>query len=102
MGILNSAGLLHFNKFLLKRHRFPYPVHLAVIHTLLVPVLLGILYPIFPNLFPSLTVPEKRQAINKRLVLRGLLPIAVLYSALLVLNNCAFLKASVVFLQFIK
>merc|ERR1719506_2709633 len=55
-----------------------------------------------PSLFPSLTCPERRVIIDRHIIFRGALPIALLFSTQLVLSNTAYLHSSVAFLQMMK
>lgn len=100
--VICSAGLIAYNKFLINEDRFPYAICLVFIHAVFCSTLCGILYLIKPSLFPSLTDPEKKVTIDSGLILKGALPIALLFSAQLVLTNTAYLHSSVAFLQMMK
>jgi len=97
-----SAGLIAYNKYLIDVDKFPYAICLVFIHAVFCSVFAGFLYLVKPSLFPSLTDPEKKVAIDSSLVLKGALPIALLFSAQLVLSNTAYLHSSVAFLQMMK
>jgi len=100
--IATSAGLIAYNKFLIDHDRFPYAISLVLIHAIFCSAMAGLLYLIRPSLFPSLTDPEKKVAVDADLIFRGALPIAVFFSAQLVLSNTAYLHSSVAFLQMMK
>jgi len=55
-----------------------------------------------PWLFPSLTSETERIAVDRDFVLKGLLPIGVVFAASLVLGNAAYMKLSLSFLQMLK
>merc|ERR1719198_1962935 len=63
-------------------------------------LLLGVLK-VKPEFFPALTDPDNRVVLDKSLFL-SILPVAVLFTAQLVLTNTAYLEASVAFLQMMK
>jgi len=97
-----SSCLIAYNKFLINEDRFPYAICLVLLHAIFCSVCTGILYLVKPSLFPSLTDPAKKINIDSDLLLRGALPIAILFSAQLVLSNTAYLHSSVAFLQMMK
>lgn len=100
--ICTSAALIAFNKFLMHEDRFPFAVTLAVLHMGFAAVLSLILLVVRPALFPSLTDPINKVAVDRHLILKTILPIAVLFSVQLVLSNHAYLHSSVAFLQMMK
>jgi len=100
--VVCSAGLIAYNKYLVNLDRFPYAICLVFLHAVFCSVFAGILYLLKPSLFPSLTDPAKKVPIDSDLMLRGAAPIAVLFSAQLVLTNTAYLHSSVAFLQMMK
>eukprot|EP00747_Dinoflagellata_sp_TGD_P162876 gnl/TRDRNA2_/TRDRNA2_180991_c0_seq1.p1 gnl/TRDRNA2_/TRDRNA2_180991_c0~~gnl/TRDRNA2_/TRDRNA2_180991_c0_seq1.p1 ORF type:complete len:443 (+),score=83.03 gnl/TRDRNA2_/TRDRNA2_180991_c0_seq1:103-1431(+) len=100
--IVTSAGLIAFNKHLMHEDRFPYAVPLVLLHAAFCSVFAALLLLIRPSLFPSLTDPEKKVSIDRDLMLKGPLPIALLFSVQLVLSNTAYLHSSVAFLQMMK
>merc|ERR1719272_313456 len=57
---------------------------------------------VVPSLFPSLTDPARRVVVDRDLILKGALPIALFFSGQLVLSNTAYLHSSVAFLQMMK
>jgi hypothetical protein len=97
-----SAGLIAFNKYLMHKDRFPYATCLVLIHAAFCSVSTFILYLIKPSLFPSLSDPARRVAVDSSLILRGALPIGVFFAGQLVLSNTAYLHSSVAFLQMMK
>lgn len=97
-----SAGLIAYNKFLMHTDRFPFAVPLVFIHACFCSSCAFMLYMCVPSLFPSLSDPEKKVAIDKDVILKGALPIAVMFSGQLALSNTAYLHSSVAFLQMMK
>lgn len=97
-----SAGLITFNKYLIHAGRFPYSVPLVSIHMLCSSVLALMLFFAVPSFFKSLSNPETRIAIDGNLYFKRLLPIALTFSASMVLSNQAYLYLSVAFLQMMK
>lgn len=100
--IVISAGLIAFNKYLVNPDRFPFAVSLVLCHAGFSSLCALVLLFVKPSLFPSLTDPQKKVAIDANLVLGKALPIAVLFSAQLVLSNTAYLHSSTAFLQMLK
>lgn len=97
-----SACLITFNKYLIHEGRFPFAVPLVSVHMLCSSSFAGLLFLIVPSFFKSLSDPEKRTPIDGELYLKRLLPIAVTFSASMVLSNQAYLYLSVAFLQMMK
>jgi hypothetical protein len=100
--ICTSAALISFNKFLMHENRFPFAVTLVVLHMGMATILSLLLLLVRPSLFPSLTDPINKVGIDKEMVFKTILPIAVLFSVQLVLSNTAYLHSSVAFLQMMK
>lgn len=100
--VATSAGLISFNKYLIHRDRFPFAVALVLCHTLFCSACTLAMYLGWPSLFPSLTCPERRVVIDSRVILKGAVPVATLFSVQLILSNTAFLHSSVAFLQMVK
>lgn len=97
-----SAALISYNKYLIHEDRFPFAVPLVLMHTVFCSVFTGGLFLACPSLFPSLTDPARKVAVDRDLILRGGLPIAVCFAAQLALSNTAYLHSSVAFLQMMK
>ena len=97
--VLLAACLIVFNKLLMSPDRFPYPVHLSLMHSFFIPLLLCVALFFIPSKFPSLTDKAKREAINVGLILRVMVPIGLMTSILLVLNNAAYLSGCVCMLE---
>merc|ERR1719329_596558 len=97
-----SSALIAYNKFLMDMERFPYAICLVLLHAIFCSTLAGVLYLAKPALFPSLSDPSRRVVVDSSLYLTGALPIAVFFSAQLVLSNTAYLHSSVAFLQMMK
>lgn len=100
--ICTSAALISFNKFLMHEDRFPFAVALVVLHMGFASILALLLLLVRPSLFPSLTDPINKVGVDRELVCKTILPIAVLFSVQLVLSNTAYLHSSVAFLQMMK
>jgi len=97
-----SSCLIAYNKYLMTEDRFPYAICLVLLHATFCSSACAILYLVKPSLFPSLTDPAKMVKVDADLMLKGALPIAVFFSAQLVLSNTAYLHSSVAFLQMMK
>jgi hypothetical protein len=100
--IVFSSGLIAYNKYLINLDRFPYAISLVFMHAVFCSLCSGLLYLVKPSLFPSLSDPAHRVSVDTSLMLRGAAPIALLFSAQLVLSNTAYLHSSVAFLQMMK
>jgi hypothetical protein len=100
--IVLSAGLISYNKFLMTEDRFPYAICLVLLHAIFCSTFAFFLYLVKPSLFPSLTDPAKKVTVDADLIFRGAMPIAIFFSAQLVLSNTAYLHSSVAFLQMMK
>jgi hypothetical protein len=97
-----SAGLIHYNKFLIDPFRFPHPLAIVLIHTVFSSCLSGVLFITRPSLFPSLTDSSSEVKLDWSLFLTGALPISVCFAGQLALSNYAYLHSSVAFLQMLK
>lgn len=100
--IVVSATMVAFNKYLIHEGRFPFAVPLVLLHAGFSSVCALVLFVVKPELFPSLTSRTERVPIDRDLILRGALPIALLFSVQLVLSNTAYLHSSMAFLQMMK
>lgn len=102
--ILTSAGMISFNKYLINKDRFPYAIVLVFLHNVFCSVVAATLRLIKPSWFPSLTDPDvsKRVVVDRHIILKGCLPIAIQISIFLVLSNSAYIHSSVSFLQMMK
>mmetsp|Transcript_37745 Transcript_37745/g.108278 ORF Transcript_37745/g.108278 Transcript_37745/m.108278 type:complete len:392 (-) Transcript_37745:107-1282(-) len=100
--IVVSSGLISYNKFLIHRERFPFAVPLVFMHACFCSCLSFFLYLVKPSLFPSLTDEAQRVPLDRDLILKGALPIAIFFSGQLALSNSAYLHSSVAFLQMMK
>lgn len=100
--VVCSSGLIAYNKYLIHEDRFPYAICVVLMHAVFCSICSGVLFLVKPSLFPSLTDPEKKVAVDASLIFKGALPIALLFSAQLVLSNTAYLHSSVAFLQMMK
>mmetsp|Transcript_8447 Transcript_8447/g.18416 ORF Transcript_8447/g.18416 Transcript_8447/m.18416 type:complete len:367 (-) Transcript_8447:60-1160(-) len=105
LGVLylcTSSGLISLNKYLMHEDRFPFAVPLVLIHMFFCSALTSALYFLKPSFFPSLTDSGRTLQVDRSLILRGALPIALFFSGTLVLSNLAYLHSSVAFLQMLK
>lgn len=100
--IASSAGLIAFNKVLMKPDMFPYPAALGLLHTVFCSAMAFILYSVNPSLFPSLTSSDKKVDINMSLMRSTILPIAGLFSLQIILSNQALAYCDIAFLQMLK
>lgn len=101
-----SASLIAFNKHLMHRHRFPYPVPLVAIHTTISAVFVGMFLLLHrgcsngvasPGFFSALPQALADTTIKSKVVL-----LAGLFVVQLVFSNAAYLYSSVVFIQMMK
>jgi len=100
--IILSCGLINFNKWLMHADRFPFAVSLVLIHMCFCTCFALVLRLVRPGLFPSLTSESERVTVDRDFVLKGLLPIGVVFAAALVFGNAAYMKLSLSFLQMLK
>lgn len=97
-----SASMIAFNKYLIHEGRFPFAMPLVLLHAGFSSFCALILLLVKPSMFPSLTDPEQKVAIDMSLIVKGALPIAFLFSTQLVLSNSGYLHSSMAFLQMMK
>jgi len=96
--IVISAGLIEFNKHLMRKDRFPFAVAMTTGHMAMTCVLCNLLYWAKPSLYPSMAQTE-----GQRLrLLQWFLPLGCLFAVGLSCSNKAYLYCSVAFLQFMK
>eukprot|EP00435_Cladocopium_sp_Y103_P008938 s633_g2.t1 len=100
--IVVSAALINYNKYLMNPSRFPYPMVLVSLHMFCGSVLSSGLYLAMPSLFPALTDPDKKVAVNATFLLQRVLPVGVAFATSLICSNVAYEYASVPFLQMVK
>jgi len=93
-----SAGLIHFNKHLMHRDRFPYALPLTALHMITTFTLCGFLYLVKPSFFPGM-----EKTVGRRLqLLRWFMPLGFLFAIALYCSNRAYMYCTVAFLQFMK
>lgn len=97
-----SAGMITFNKWLMREDRFPYSLCLGFLHMACCSSCCLTLLLVRPTLFPALTAPQSTLKVDRRLVLFGALPIAVFFAASICLSNSAYMFCSVALLQMLK
>jgi hypothetical protein len=100
--ILVSAALINFNKYLIHKDRFPFPVALVMMHTGFSGLFCLLLLLARPSLFPSLTDPASKVDVGRGFIVARALPVALFFTGQLVLSNSAYAYASVAFLQMLK
>lgn len=100
--IVVSAALINYNKYLMNPSRFPYPMVLVSLHMFCGSMLSSGLYLVMPSLFPALTDPDKKVAVNATFLLQRVLPVGVAFATSLICSNVAYEYASVPFLQMVK
>eukprot|EP00930_Biecheleria_cincta_P048869 TRINITY_DN34126_c0_g1_i1.p1 TRINITY_DN34126_c0_g1~~TRINITY_DN34126_c0_g1_i1.p1 ORF type:complete len:342 (+),score=57.78 TRINITY_DN34126_c0_g1_i1:63-1088(+) len=93
-----SAGLITFNKYMLKDNHFPHAAHLTVIHMAVTTVLSLFLYIVAPQIYPSMG----NALAEWKTTLRYICPLGVLFALALYTSNQAYRFSSVAFLQFCK
>ncbi|CAJ1328123.1 unnamed protein product, partial [Effrenium voratum] len=90
-----SAGLISFNKYLMKEHRFPHAVHLTAVHMATTMLLSTLLFTAAPSIYPSMAkVRENLGQLTKYMA-----PLGLLFSVALFCSNQAYFYSSVAFLQ---
>lgn len=97
-----SAALINYNKYLMSPTRFPYPMVLVSLHMFCSFLLSSGLFMIKPSLFPALTDPDKKVAVDAAFLFRRVLPVGVAFATSLNCSNVAYEYASVPFLQMVK
>lgn len=96
--IIISAGLIHFNKFLVSKARFPHAMVLTTFHMGATTILANLLYLVRPQLFTTM-----EQTKGKRLqLLKYFVPLGILFAVGLFCSNQAYMWCSAAFLQFMK
>lgn len=93
-----SATLIRFNKFMLAKERFPYPMFLTACHMVMSLVLCLTTYAVKPAAFPGAANAEGK----KWLLMRWMMPIGLLFAISLFASNQAYVYCNVSFLQFMK
>jgi len=97
-----SSGLITFNKYLMAPGRFPFPAALGLLHAVFCSLMATVLYMFKPDLFTSISGPEKRFNMYDRTLWKAILPVAAVFSLQIVLSNQAYLFADIAFLQILK
>lgn len=97
-----SSGLITFNKYLMAPGKFPFPAALGLIHAIFCSFMAAILYMFKPDLFTSISGPDKQFSLSDRTLWKAIFPVAVLFSLQIVLSNQAYLFADIAFLQMLK
>jgi len=96
--IVISAGLIRFNKMLMKKDHFPHALALSAIHMFTCTIFCTVLYSLFPGLFPGMET-SKGQRVS---LLKWFVPIGCCFAVMLFGSNQAYMYCSVTFLQFMK
>jgi len=100
IGVSNSV--IATNKYLLSKDRFPFPLHLVMMHVVFTFFGVSILYMMKPSLFSSITDPSRRVSFDRDLIVKALLPIGLFFAVELVFSNAALKHANISFLQMMK
>jgi len=96
--IVVSAGLITFNKYLMKEGRFPHAIQLTALHMSMTLLLSLILCSAIPSIYPSM--PKAKE--NWKQLSKFMVPLGLLFSLALFASNKAYFYSSVAFLQFCK
>lgn len=102
MYIASSAGLIAFNKKIMEADRFPFSAGLGLLHAVFCSLSAWTVFAVKPDLFPSMSNPEKKVPLDRSLFQNAIVPIAICFSAQIILSNQAYLFADIAFLQMIK
>lgn len=93
-----SGSLIRFNKMIVDKHRFHYPMTLTALHMFGSTVFSGALYVTKPSMFPAMaSTAGKRMELLKYLV-----PIGICFAGMLYCSNLAYQYCNVSLLQFMK
>ncbi|ORZ34233.1 triose-phosphate transporter family-domain-containing protein [Catenaria anguillulae PL171] len=106
--ILMSSAVIVFNKWILdntqhdnpNRGHFPYPIFLTTWHMFFMTLVTRLLRVFTPSMLPS--IHHSRARLSWRDWSLSILPIGVLFSASLIVNNYVYLYLSVAFIQMLK
>eukprot|EP00747_Dinoflagellata_sp_TGD_P162608 gnl/TRDRNA2_/TRDRNA2_180385_c0_seq1.p1 gnl/TRDRNA2_/TRDRNA2_180385_c0~~gnl/TRDRNA2_/TRDRNA2_180385_c0_seq1.p1 ORF type:complete len:367 (-),score=36.73 gnl/TRDRNA2_/TRDRNA2_180385_c0_seq1:131-1231(-) len=102
MFISASSGMSVMNKHCMRDDRFPFPAVLMLMHVTFISVVSAILYKLMPSLFTSLTNPVQAVTLDFDLIVKRMMPIAVLFSSNLLLNIWAYRYSDVTSIQMLK
>jgi len=97
-----SASVISYNKYLLNKDRFPFPLHLVMMHVVFTFTGASTIYMLKPSLFSSLTDPSRRVRFDRDFLVKGVLPIGLFFALELVFSNAALNYANIAFLQMMK
>jgi len=97
-----SSGLIAFNKHLMAPGKFPFPAALGLLQAIFCSLMAAVLYMFKPDLFTSISGPDKRFNMYDRTLWKAIFPVAVVFSLQIVLGNQAYLFADIAFLQILK
>ncbi|KAF2760052.1 TPT-domain-containing protein [Pseudovirgaria hyperparasitica] len=95
--IAMSGSVIVFNKYILDRAGFPFPIFLTTWHLLFATIMTQILAR-FTNLLDS----RKKVPMSGRVYLRAIVPIGIFFSVSLICGNQTYLYLSVAFIQMLK
>lgn len=90
--------MIGFNKHLMHKDRFPFPVALTTCHMGMTLLLCNVLYFVKPSLFPSMRGTQGHELT----LVKWFVPLGCLFAVGLCFSNKAYLYCSVTFLQFLK
>jgi len=97
-----SAGLIAFNKYLMHKDRFPYPLPLVAMHTSASSIFVGLFFLVHRGFYKTTFFSALPQAIAEPTIKFKAAALAGLFAVQLVFSNAAYLYSSVVFTQMMK
>uniref|UniRef100_A0A7S4S7B9 Sugar phosphate transporter domain-containing protein n=1 Tax=Alexandrium monilatum TaxID=311494 RepID=A0A7S4S7B9_9DINO len=98
MYIVISAGLIRFNKLMMRKDHFPHALALSAVHMVICSVFCTVLYTLVPSFFPGMET-SKGQRLS---LMKWFVPIGLCFAVMLFGSNQAYMFCSVTFLQFMK
>uniref|UniRef100_A0A7S4S7A4 Sugar phosphate transporter domain-containing protein n=1 Tax=Alexandrium monilatum TaxID=311494 RepID=A0A7S4S7A4_9DINO len=96
--ILVSAGLIRFNKLMMKRDHFPHALALSAVHMIVSSVFCSVLYFVAPSMFPGMATSRGHRSSP----MKWFVPIGLCFAIMLFSSNQAYAYCNVTFLQFMK
>lgn len=95
--IFISCSMIMFNKGVLDKYDFPFPMFLTSWHMLFATILTQIMART-TNMLPAV----KENKVDQKTLMNNILPVALLFSVSLVLCNKAYIYLSVSYIQMLK
>ena len=97
MWIALSSAVIIFNKWVLDRKGFKYPIFLTTWHLIFATAMTQLM-----ARFTTLLESRKKVPMTGRVYLRAIVPIGAFFSMSLIFSNAAYLYLSVAFIQMLK